>query len=63
MPQNNLPLIPGKSMWIGCSGQSMPFVFRALNSLDNTFVSLLVIWDTLLNIVPTDMFVKVILFI
>uniref|UniRef100_A0A915D221 Uncharacterized protein n=1 Tax=Ditylenchus dipsaci TaxID=166011 RepID=A0A915D221_9BILA len=46
-------------IWIGCSGQNMPSVFRALNSLNETFVSRLFIWDSLINILPTDMFSKV----
>ncbi|KAI1724999.1 leucine rich repeat domain-containing protein [Ditylenchus destructor] len=48
-----------ESVWIGCSGKSMPKVFRALNSLNETAVSKLLIWDSLMNILPAGMFSKI----
>uniref|UniRef100_A0AC34RIT6 Uncharacterized protein n=1 Tax=Panagrolaimus sp. JU765 TaxID=591449 RepID=A0AC34RIT6_9BILA len=49
----------GDGIWIGCTRQSMPSVFRALNSLNETLISHLWIWNSLMNILPNDMFSKV----
>ena len=49
----------GDGIWIGCTRQSMPAVFRALNSLNETLVSHLWIWNSLINILPNDIFSKV----
>jgi Leucine-rich repeat (LRR) protein len=46
-------------IWIGCTGQNLPVVFRTLNSLNETFLSRLIIWNSLVNILPSDMFAKV----
>ncbi|VDN05186.1 unnamed protein product [Thelazia callipaeda] len=37
----------------------MPQVFRALNALNETMVSKLWIWDSMINILPSDMFAQV----
>ncbi|KAE9554564.1 hypothetical protein FO519_002203 [Halicephalobus sp. NKZ332] len=47
------------NIWIGCTKQTLPAVFRTLNSLNETFLSKLMIWNSLINILPTDMFAKV----
>ena len=49
----------GDGIWIGCTRQNMPSVFRALNSLNETLISHLWIWNSLINILPNDMFAKV----
>jgi hypothetical protein len=46
-------------VWIGCTRQKMPSVFRAINALNETLISKLWIWDSLINIVPNDMFAHV----
>ncbi|CAJ0565961.1 unnamed protein product, partial [Mesorhabditis spiculigera] len=46
------------NVWIGCSGQSMSTVFRELRSLNETRVQRVHIWDSQLNIIPTEMFEK-----
>ncbi|VDN57939.1 unnamed protein product [Dracunculus medinensis] len=46
-------------IWLGCSRQKMPQVFSALNALNETLISKLWIWDSLINIIPTDMFAQV----
>ncbi|KAH7731557.1 CBR-PAN-1 protein [Aphelenchoides avenae] len=50
---------PAENVWIGCTGQNMPSVFRALNSVNETLVAHLQIWNSLINILPNDMFAKV----
>ncbi|VDO48152.1 unnamed protein product [Onchocerca flexuosa] len=37
----------------------MPQVFSALNALNETMISKLWIWDSLINIIPADMFAQV----
>lgn len=49
-------------IWLGCSRQKMPQVFSALNALNETLISKLWIWDSLINIIPTDMFAQVYFF-
>uniref|UniRef100_A0A7E4UXX0 LRRCT domain-containing protein n=1 Tax=Panagrellus redivivus TaxID=6233 RepID=A0A7E4UXX0_PANRE len=49
----------GDGIWIGCTRQYMPSVFRALNALNETLISHLWIWNSVINIVPSDMFAKV----
>uniref|UniRef100_A0A914DUG8 Uncharacterized protein n=1 Tax=Acrobeloides nanus TaxID=290746 RepID=A0A914DUG8_9BILA len=49
----------GDNVWIGCTRQNMPSVFRALNALNETLITHLWIWDSLINILPNDMFSKV----
>uniref|UniRef100_A0A0M3JWF3 p-granule-associated novel protein 1 (inferred by orthology to a C. elegans protein) n=1 Tax=Anisakis simplex TaxID=6269 RepID=A0A0M3JWF3_ANISI len=46
-------------IWIGCTRQKMPQVFSALNALNETLISKLYIWDSLINIIPADMFAQV----
>ncbi|VDM26184.1 unnamed protein product [Toxocara canis] len=46
-------------VWLGCTRQKMPQVFSALNALNETMVSKLWIWDSLINIIPADMFAQV----
>ena len=46
-------------LWIGCTRQKMPAVFRSLLSLNNTQISHLHIWDSLINILPNEMFAKI----
>nr|CDP91832.1 Bm8717 [Brugia malayi] len=48
-----------EGLWIGCTRQKMPQVFSALNALNETMVSKLWIWDSLVNIIPADMFAQV----
>ncbi|KAM3724340.1 putative P-granule-associated protein [Dirofilaria immitis] len=48
-----------ENLWIGCTRQKMPQVFSALNALNETMVSKLWIWDSLINIIPADMFAQV----
>jgi Leucine-rich repeat (LRR) protein len=50
---------PSENIWIGCTRQNMPSVFRALYSLNETLISHLWIWNSLINILPNDMFAKV----
>ncbi|VDK68996.1 unnamed protein product [Litomosoides sigmodontis] len=52
-------LSSGEGMWIGCTRQKMPQVFSALNALNETLISKLWIWDSLINIIPADMFAQV----
>uniref|UniRef100_A0A915DDW2 Leucine-rich repeat-containing protein 15 n=1 Tax=Ditylenchus dipsaci TaxID=166011 RepID=A0A915DDW2_9BILA len=52
-PQNN-------GIWIGCTQQSMPAVFRALNSLNETIsISQMWIWNSLFSILPNNLFANV----
>lgn len=46
-------------VWVGCAGQKMPHVFSALNALNESVVSKLWIWDSLINIVPTDLLAQI----
>lgn len=48
-----------EGLWIGCTRQKMPQVFSALNALNETMISKLWIWDSLINIIPADMFAQV----
>lgn len=47
------------TIWLGCTRQTMPQVFKALSALNETMVSKLWIWDSIINIIPADMFAKV----
>uniref|UniRef100_A0A7E4V7N8 LRRCT domain-containing protein n=1 Tax=Panagrellus redivivus TaxID=6233 RepID=A0A7E4V7N8_PANRE len=47
------------SAWIGCNGQTLPVVFKTLNVLNETDINQLTIWNSLINILPSDMFIKV----
>uniref|UniRef100_F1KXW4 Leucine-rich repeat-containing protein 15 n=1 Tax=Ascaris suum TaxID=6253 RepID=F1KXW4_ASCSU len=47
------------NIWLGCTRQKMPQVFSALNALNETMISKLWIWDSLINIIPADMFAQV----
>lgn len=47
------------NIWLGCTRQNMPQVFSALNALNETIISKLWIWDTLISILPADMFNQV----
>lgn len=48
-------------IWIGCTKQNMPSVYRALNALNKTYISQMWIWNSLINILPNDMFANVFL--
>uniref|UniRef100_A0A915Q6F2 Leucine-rich repeat-containing N-terminal plant-type domain-containing protein n=1 Tax=Setaria digitata TaxID=48799 RepID=A0A915Q6F2_9BILA len=57
--ERELLLSTREGFWIGCTRQKMPQVFSALNALNETMVSKLWIWDSLINIIPADMFAQV----
>uniref|UniRef100_A0A1I7WRE2 LRRCT domain-containing protein n=1 Tax=Heterorhabditis bacteriophora TaxID=37862 RepID=A0A1I7WRE2_HETBA len=42
-----------------CTGHTMPSVFKALRALNDTMVAKVRIWNSLINIVPSDMFANV----
>nr|CAD2206456.1 unnamed protein product [Meloidogyne enterolobii] len=46
-------------IWIGCTNQKMPTIFRALFSLNDTQIDHLHVWNALINILPKDMFSKI----
>nr|CAD2190809.1 unnamed protein product [Meloidogyne enterolobii] len=46
-------------IWIGCTNQKMPAIFRALFSLNDTKIDHLHVWNALINILPKDMFSKI----
>ncbi|CAD5216785.1 unnamed protein product [Bursaphelenchus okinawaensis] len=46
-------------VFVGCTRQNMPSIYRALNVLNETNMTQLKIWNSLLNILPTDLFSKV----
>ncbi|KAK0417666.1 hypothetical protein QR680_013137 [Steinernema hermaphroditum] len=47
-------------VWIGCHGtSSMTAVFDALNTLNETIVSKLWVWDAGMSILPADIFAKI----
>lgn len=50
-----------KLITIGCTRQNMPSIFKALNAINETPVDKIEIWNSLLNIVPTEIFSKVII--
>ncbi|CAD5222310.1 unnamed protein product [Bursaphelenchus xylophilus] len=46
-------------VFVGCTRQNMPSIYRALNVLNETNMTQLKIWNSLLNILPSDLFSKV----
>ncbi|CAJ0578903.1 unnamed protein product, partial [Mesorhabditis spiculigera] len=54
-----VPADPNDRLWIGCTGRSLSTVFSALGALNETRVNRVHIWDSQLNILPTEMFEKV----
>ncbi|VDK65182.1 unnamed protein product [Onchocerca ochengi] len=59
LKDRDLLLSSRENLWIGCTRQKMPQVFSALNALNETLISKLWIWDSLINIIPADMFAQV----
>lgn len=47
-------------LWVGCTRERMPMIYRALNSIPNdTILSKLWIWDSLIPLVPSRFFVRI----
>ncbi|CAJ0942905.1 unnamed protein product, partial [Mesorhabditis belari] len=54
-----VPFDQNDNVWIGCTGHSMSMVFKALGGLNETRVNRVHVWDSILNILPAEMFEKV----
>jgi hypothetical protein len=42
-------------IFVGCTAQSMPSVYRALHAINDTKITQLTIWDASISILPSDM--------
>lgn len=47
-------------IFIGCTAQTMPNVFRVLHAINETNITQLTIWDASISILPTEMLSNVI---
>jgi hypothetical protein len=45
--------------WIGCTRQKMPALYRSLFAMNDTKIQHFHIWDSLIPIIPNEMFSKV----
>lgn len=43
-------------IFVGCTRQPMPSVYRALHAVNETNITQLTIWDAGISILPSDMF-------